>query len=139
MQEDLDQLQMFDQTTYQTSTSSLLDSLAKICQSLENEEDCQLTEVAYSLKQSSLLQLKDPNILSLKMSKVCSQVTEEKTSTSYCEVLPTLGMMVNGNYLIQGGFSPKIENEFTLSDILEETVDPKYFLSEKATEKLKTD
>ena len=50
----------------------------------------------------------------------------------FSERLPTLGMMVNGNYLIQGGFSPKIESGFTLSDILEEEVDPKYFLSAKA-------
>jgi hypothetical protein len=47
-------------------------------------------------------------------------------------------MMVNGNYLIHAGFSPKIESGFTLSDILEEKVDAKYFLSEKAVNSLIT-
>ena len=111
MQKNSETLSLFDQTTYQESTSSLSDSLAKICHSLENEEDYKLTEAAYSLKQLKSLGLKDPNILSLKMSKGCSVVTEEKTSISYCERLPTLGTMVNGNLLILGGYSPKTERE----------------------------
>ena len=137
MQKNSETLSLFDQTTYQESTSSLSDSLAKICHSLENEEDYKLTEAAYSLKQLKSLGLKDPNILSLKMSKGCSVVTEEKTSTSYCERLPTLGTMVNGNLLILGGFSPKTERGYILSDILEESVDQKYFLSAKMVERIK--
>ena len=71
------------------------------------------------------------------MSKVFSVVTKDRTLTSYCDQLPTLGMMVNGNYVILGGTCHKTESEYTLSDILEENVDPKYFLSEKMTERLK--
>ena len=55
---------------------------------------------------------------------------------SYCEQSPTLGMMVNGNYVILGGTYPKTESECTLSDILEEKVDQKYFLSQKALVRL---
>ena len=137
MQKSLDQLQLFNQTNFQKSTSSLLDFLAKICQLLESEEDLKRTEAVYSLKQLKSYNIKNPNILSLKMSKVFSQVTEEKTSTSYCEQSPTLGMMVNGNYVILGGTCPKTESEYTLLDILEENPDQKYFLSEKMTKKLK--
>jgi DNA (cytosine-5)-methyltransferase 1 len=55
-----------------------------------------------------------------------------KTLSSYCEQLPTLGYMsANGNCLIQPGFCPKIESEFTLSDILQAEVSQEYFLSPK--------
>ena len=137
MQNNSTQLPLFNQTSSQESISSLLDFLAKICRLLESEEDSQRIEAAYSLKQLKSYNIKNPNILSLKMSKGFSVVTEEKTSTSYCEALPTLGMMVNGNYVILGGTCPKTESEYTLSDILEENPDPKFSLSPKMTEKLK--
>ena len=137
MQKNSETLNLFDQTDYQESTLSLSDSLAKICRSLEEEEGYKLTEAVYSLKQLKSLGLKNPNILSLKMSKVCSVVTEEKTSISYCEQSPTLGTMVNGSLLILGGFSPKTESGYILSDILEESVDQKYFLSAKMVERIR--
>lgn len=57
---------------------------------------------------------------------------KEKTLSSYCEQLPTLGFMAaSGNLLILPGYCPKIESEFILSDILQEQADPKYFLSQK--------
>jgi len=118
----------------QKSTLSLSDSLARICRLLESGEDSELHEAAYSLRRCESLELRSPIILSLKTSKVFSQVTEDSIGLMFLERLPTLGMMVNGNFLIQGGFSPKIESGFTLSDILEEQVDQKYFLSEKAAE-----
>ena len=37
---------------------------------------------------------------------------------------------------IQNGFYPKIERESTLSDMLQEKVEDKYFLSEKVTQRL---
>ena len=138
MQKNLDQLSISTSTNSQESISSLLDSLVKICQSQEKEKDSMAAEVASILKQLKSLSVKDPSILSLKMSKGFSQVTQEKTLRSHSKRLPTLGMMVNGNYLIQGGFSPKTESEFTLLDILEESVDPKYFLSEKQVKSLTT-
>ena len=131
MQNNSDQLQILTQKDCQTSTLSLSDSLAKICHKLENEKDLEVNDLDYSLKQCESLGLKNPNILSLKMSKDSSQVVVGKTSKSALKRLPTLGMMVSGNYLIQGGFSPKIDSEYTLWDILEENVDQKYFLSQK--------
>jgi len=38
---------------------------------------------------------------------------------------------LSANCLILSGFYPKIESGYILSDILEEEVDAKYFLSEK--------
>ena len=133
MRKNLGQLKMFTPKDCQESTSSLSDGLARICQLLASGEVSKHHEAAYSLKQCESSGMRNPTILSLKTSKVFSQVTMEKTLSSYCERLPTLGMMCNGNFLILGGFSPKIENGFTLSDILQENVDPKYFLSEKQT------
>ena len=46
-------------------------------------------------------------------------------------------MMVGGNYLIHGGFSPKTESEYSLSDILERDVDQKYFLSQASLNRIK--
>lgn len=97
----------------------------------------ELNEVGCSLKQCELSGLQDPVILSLKTSRVFFQATRGETGLPSWEKLPSLGMMVNGNYLIQGGFCPRIESGSILSDILEESVDQKYFLSEKAIETLK--
>ena len=130
------QLQTSKQKNSQGLISSHLDSLAKILAKQEDEQVFKVNEVDYFTRQCESLGIKDLSILSLKMSKVYSQVTREKTLRSYCKRLPTLGMMVNGNYLIQGGFSPKIESGYILSDILEEEVDPKYFLSKKMEERI---
>ena len=131
-----DQLSMLTQENYPKSISSLSDSLAKICRKLEKEKDLKAHEVVYSLKQCESLKLKNPLILSLKMSRGYFPVTKEKTLKSYYEQSPTVGTMVNGNYLILGGFSPKIDPGVTLSDILEENVDQKYFLSKKMVERI---
>ena len=133
---DLGQSKVSNQKNSQESTYVLLDSLARTSHLLENEKELEAQEVVSSLKQQGLSMFVNPSILSLKMSKVFSQVTTGNVLRRACKRLPTLGMMVNGNYLILGGGSPKIESGYTLSDILEENVDQKYFLSEKAMEKL---
>lgn len=67
-----------------------------------------------------------------KMLKERSAVTMAQTFGQLSKPLPTLGVIQsNGNCLIQHGFYPKIESEFTLLDILEVEVSPDYFLSEK--------
>ena len=136
MPKNLDQLSMLEQANYQKSTLSLSDSLARTCQLLEKEEELEPHEAVYSLKQCESSGLKDPDILSLKTSKVFFQVTKDRTLSSAYKRLPTLGMMVNGNYLIHGGFSPKTEKGFSLSDILEENVDQKYFLSKESLKRV---
>ena len=115
-QSDSEQLSLFSQKDCQESTSSLSDSLARICQLLESEKELEAQEVVCSLTQQGLSIFVNPNILSLKMSKVFSQVTKGSVLRRACKRLPTLGMMVNGNYLILSGGSPKIESGYTLSE-----------------------
>lgn len=71
------------------------------------------------------------------MLKECSPQEIARTFGRLSAPLPTLGITdLNGNCLIHHGFYPKIESGYTLSDILEENPDPKYFLSEKQTKSL---
>lgn len=129
-----EQLEMFQDCE---PTLSLSDSLARICRLLENGQVWPALEAVCSLKQSGLLGKSNLNVLSLKTSKGFLQVTEELTLSDVCEKLPTLGYMTaNGNLLIADGFYPKTESGFTLSDILEENPNPKYFLSEAAVKRL---
>ena len=132
-------LQLFKHTTCQESTSSISDSLAKIYQLLTSKgEDLTEAEVVYFLKQLESLGIKNPSFLYLKTSKGRSTRIMAKTSKSSLKQLPTLGMMVNGSYLIQGGFFPKIESGYTLSDILEDNVHQRYSLSEQTKKRVTT-
>jgi DNA (cytosine-5)-methyltransferase 1 len=49
---------------------------------------------------------------------------------------PKLGTIASGKLLIPQVTFPKAESECTLSDILEEEVPDKYFLSEEQTQKI---
>src|SRR3972149_9029822 len=109
------------------STSSLSDFLARICPLLGKEQDLTASEVDSFSRLCESLGLPSPTFLSLRMSKDSSQRTN-LGSGLLCRKLPTLGFMsANGNCLILGGFYPKIESGYTLSDILEGEVDQKYF------------
>lgn len=132
------QIGLFDSTDGLTlsPSASLEESLARICRLLESGEASQLQEAVYSLRQCESFGLQDPVILSLKTSKDFFPATKDETGLPSYERLPTLGMMVNGNYLIQGGFCPMIESGFTLLDIVEENPDLKYFLSKRAIKSL---
>ena len=122
----------FQPTMFQISTYSLSDGLAKTILLLENAKDkSSALEAVYSLRQLESCGLNSPSILSLKTSQDFSRSMAVATSTKQSACSPTLGMTVNGRFLIQGGFCPKIESGSTLLDILEQDVDQKYFLSEK--------
>jgi hypothetical protein len=107
---------------------------ARIYQWLEREKDWMENVVVYFMRLCESLKLPRPKFLSLKMSKDSTHrvIQTEQTLSQYCEKLPHLGFMsVNGRLLILDGFYPKIESEYILSDILEEEVNLKYFLSQK--------
>lgn len=117
-----------------TSTFSPSAGLARIYQLLAKGWDWNVANEVHSLlRQLESFGIRSPHISSLKTSLDCSPLpkVKELTSTRHLPCSPTLGMMCNGKFLIQGGFSPKIESGYTLSDILEESVDQKYFLSQK--------
>lgn len=137
-QSNSDQLSLFEEKTFRTSTSSPLDFLAKTCQLLESGTALQVAEAVCSLKRCGLSMSADPIILSLKTSKGFYQVTEDGTLSQFSEQSANLGFITpNGNCLIlRTSAFPKTGSGCSLSDILEEEVDEKYFLSKKIQERL---
>lgn len=112
-------------------------SLAKIFRLLEKGEDWKAVEAGCSTKLSGLSGRSGLKFLSLKTSKVFSQVSEERTLSDVCEKLPTLGVMTcSGSLSILHGFYPRIESGYTLSELLEASPDAKYFLSNVAVKRL---
>ena len=75
-----------------------------------------------SSKKSSASQTKNPMYLSLR------KENGRQPDVSWATISPSLGECLMPNT----GESPKEESESTLSQILEETPHPKYYLSEKA-------
>ena len=133
-----DQLQMFEDQNYQESTPSPSEALARISHLLETVKGWQENEAALSLKQLGLYKNADLVFLYGKMLKELSPQMLAKTLRQSCKRLPTLGAIdLNGNCLIRSGFYPKIERESTLSDMLQQEVQEKYFLSQKALSSLK--
>ena len=133
------QLQMFGEQTSHELTLSPLEVLVKISALLENVKEWKENEAALSLKQFASLGNADQEYLSGRMLKELSAATLAKTLRQSSKSLPTLGVIdLNGNCLIHRGFYPKIESEFTLSDILQppSEVGEEYFLSHQTTEKL---
>jgi hypothetical protein len=128
------QLPMFAEQTFQESTSSLLEVLAKISHWQESERGWKDKEVLLSSKQSVLLANADQVYLCGKMLKGHSPQMMAQTFGRLSKPLPTLGAIdLNGNCLIQVGFYPKTESGYTLSDILQpqQEIGEEYFLSEK--------
>ena len=81
----------------------------------------------------------DPNGLSLKMLKICSPLIEGGTLRPFSVRWPKSAIISNTDFLIRASTAfRKTGNESTLSliDILEPEVDEKYFLSQRATERL---
>ena len=130
-----DQLQMFGEETSRELTLSPLEVLVKTLALLESVKGWKETEAALSLKQFASLGNADQEYLSGKMLKGHSAATLAKIFRQSSKSLPTLGVIdLNGNCLIHRGFYPKIENGYTLSDILQppSEIGEEYFLSEKA-------
>ena len=113
---------------------------AKISASLEEEQDLKVSEAVLCEKflESWKKQKKQisPNGLSMKMLKECCLQAEDSTSCQSSLKWTDLGTMQNGRLSIQDGMFRKIGSAYTLSDIIEEDADPKYFLSREMAEKI---
>ena len=132
MQKTSETLQLFSPQTLQEQTLSHSDRLVKISALLEEERDLKETKVALSKKQLPSLLASDQVYLSWKMLKALSAQMLAQTFGQFSKHLPTLGIIQsNGNCLIQAGYYPKIESEYTLLDILQDEVSAEYSLSEK--------
>ena len=123
---------------YQTSTSSLEDFLAELSQWQEKGKDLTKQEGLSFLMSQGFLPTKNQGILYSKMLKVYFLTTKEKLSRQYLGFSPTWGISLNGNCsIVRTTESHRVGKECILSDILEDKVDQKYFLSEKGMEYLK--
>lgn len=120
-------------------TLSLEDSLARLFQSQENEQgSVWMTPEGLSLlKCLDSLGIKPYRTSFLRMSKVSSTTTEDAPSKSSSKSWMAWGMTANGSCLTAKiSVSHNTENACSLSQILEENPDQKYFLSEEQVERM---
>ena len=117
---------------YQNTPSSVRDFLAKVSVLLGSEADLQILEAHSSMKLCESLGLKEPRIYSLRTSKDSSPTTGEEPLGQSFKRWMNLGMTASGKCLT-ARISPsrRTGSECSLSQILEENPDPKYYLSEK--------
>lgn len=123
---------------FQTTTLSLGDFLANLSVLLASGEDSKILEAHYSLKYAESLGLNGLNIYSLRTSKDSSTIIRERHLKPLSERWMNWGMTVNGKCLTAKTTEcHKTGNGCSLSQILEENVDSKYFLSEKQITNMK--
>ena len=128
------QLNMFGDKTSQELTSSLSEALAKTLVWLENVKGWEDNAQALSLRQYDSSANPDHEFLCGKMLREHSPAMMAKILRQSSKPLPISGAIdLNGNCLILRTTSPKIGNEFILSDILQrpEEVGAEYFQFKK--------
>ena len=120
-----------------TLIASLEDSLAKRSVSLENVGGSTIQEERSFLKSLDALGKNNHAYVCLKTSKAYYHTTKVTRSLPSLPRWMNWGTTVNGKCLTARiSVSHKTENECSLSDILEDEVDEKYFLSDEATKRL---
>ena len=125
------------QKNCRTSTSCVQDFLANLFQLPGKGEDLTTPEAQCFLKSQGFCKTKDRDILFSKMLKAYLITTEEKLSKQYLKFSPTLGIKLNGSYLILSSSEfLKTGKECTLLDVMEKNVSGKYFLSQKQVDKI---
>ncbi len=123
--------------SYPSSTLLPADFLAKASQSQEQEKDLTIQEERCFLKLQELLPLKNLSISSSKMFPVCLTTTKAGHLKQSSIHWMSWGMMYAGRYLTAKiSEFPSHEIECSLSDIIEDNVPAKYYLSRKQAEKL---
>ena len=112
-------------------------------QSLGKDDLLKTQEALYFLKSHGFSSITEMSadlspILYSKMLKAYIVPEITQSFLQFMEFLPTLIIQLNPSFLILAGYYPKTESGYSLSDILEEEVDQKYFLSEKQVKSLTT-
>lgn len=137
MQKILDQSM---QKMFQEQSAGVSEHHAKILVSLEEGRDLMETDQALYEKFLESWKNKksktDLNGLSMKMLRECFLQTEDSTIYRSSLKWTDSGTIANGRISTQNGMSRKTGSAYTLSDILEDTVDQKYFLSREQMEKI---
>lgn len=123
--------------SYPISTFWLEDFPVSPSQSLEQEKDLTIQEERCFSRLLELLPLKNLSISSSKMFPDCLTMTQAGHLKQSSVRWLSWGMMYAGRYLTAKiSEYPNHENECILSDILEDNVPEKYYLSRKQAEKL---
>ena len=126
-----------NQVNSQTSTSLLQDSLAKLLVMQANDSDFKTQEARYFMKLLGLRNKKDLDTYSLKMLEDYYSTRKEKPSTKSSVRLMNWGTFQNGKLSTANTGFHKAGIGYSLSDILEDQVAEKYFLSEKMVKSMK--
>ena len=123
--------------SYPISTFLLEDFPVSLSQSPEQEKDLTIQEERCFLRLLELLPLKNLSISTSKMFPVCLTITQAKHLKQSSVHWMSWGMMCAGRYsTAKISEYPNQEIECSLSDILEDNVPEKYYLSRKQAEKL---
>ena len=123
--------------SYPISTFLLEDFPVSPSQSQEREKDLMIQEERCFSRLLELLPLKNLSISSSKMFPVCLTMTQAKHLKQSSVHWMNWGIMCAGRYLTAKiSEFPSREIECSLSDILEDNVPEKYYLSRKQAEKL---
>ena len=130
-----------EQERFQKLKSGLLDFLAQTFPCQESGQVLKESEVDFFLQSLACSKAQIPKInpasLSLRMLSICCQAREAGILPPFSLTYGKQGMMLNGSVSTQKiSECHSTENECTLLDILEESVDEKYFLSADQTERL---
>src|SRR5574344_90125 len=116
-----------------TLISFVQDFLANLFQLQAKDEDLTTPEVHSFLKSHGFCPTKSPNTLFSKTLKGYLTTTLDELSELSLKFSPTLGIACNGRFLILSSSAfLKTGKECTLSDVLEQNVSEKYFLSQDA-------
>jgi len=125
---------IFENLTYFVEVSLASHSALRV-----REEDLRILAGLFSLRLSESPRLRDPVIFSLKMFGDFSATMKGTRLPPSLQRFQTWGMTCNGKVLTASIMeSHRTESGCSLSDILEENPDQKYFLSEKATGRLQS-
>lgn len=129
------------QERFQELKFGLLDFLAQTYPCQENGQVLPESEVDSFLRllvcSKARLPKISPESLSLRMLNICCQAREAGILPPFCLTYGKQGMTLNGSVsTVKTSESPSTGSECTLLDILEESVDEKYFLSAEQTQRL---
>ena len=114
--------------TYPNLTSWLGDSHVRHFLLQEREEGLMTREEHCFLRLHGFSRTKDPDIFYSKMLKVYYLTTKEKLSRQYLKFSPTWGIALHGRYLTAKISYHKTGKGYSLKDILEESVEEKYYI-----------
>lgn len=129
------------QTIYQDQNVGALDFPARISALQDTNTDLKETAQACFLELQDFLNNSkkkiDPSIYSSKMYAILFQLIEDMILPDFSLRWPSAGTMQNGKFsTLNTTVYRKTANEYSLSDILEDGVDEKYFLSREQAEKI---